>query len=92
MDNWDIFIFGVGMVALMIWALYFTTTVVDELRELNGHAKTIKAVFAHYEVQEIAHRTVSISEHAAESKQELKEIRNALKEIGTLLEQLSRQR
>jgi len=37
-DNWDTLIFYVGMVALLIWALYFTTTVVDELRELNRQA------------------------------------------------------
>ena len=41
MDNWDIFIFGAGMVGLVIWALYFTSTVVDELRELNRQAGII---------------------------------------------------
>ena len=85
MDNWADLVGYLGMIALLIWALYFTTTVVDQLRELNAHARTIKAVFAHYEVQEIAHRSVSISESSAETKQELKEIR-------TLLEHLSRLR
>ena len=78
MYNWADLISYVGMVALLIWAVYLATTVVNELRKLNEQASGIKAFFSNFEVQEIAHRSVSISESSAESNQQLREIRTLL--------------
>ena len=94
MDNWDIFIFGAGMVGLVIWALYFTSTVVDELRELNRQAGIIASGVQNNwnTLDNIENLNRTLYNSAAYTSTATVDSRQELKEIKQLLQQLIRDR
>lgn len=94
MDNWDILIFCAGMVALLICGLSFTTTVVDELRELNRQAGVIaERVQGNWNtLDNIENLNRTLYNSAAYTSNATVGSRQELEEIKQLLQQLIRDR
>jgi len=82
------------MVALVIWALYFTTTVVDELRELNRQAEIIVSSVQNNwnTLNNIENLNRTLYSSAAYTSNATVDSKQELKEIKQLLQQLIRDR
>lgn len=94
MDNWADLVGYLGMVALLIWALYFTSTVVYELRELNRQAGIIASGVQNNwnTLDNIENLNRTLYNSAAYTSTATVGSRQELEEIKQLLQQLIRDR